>query len=82
MGKLNKSESKGLLIFSMLAVLVMAFGVVMNLLDHGARGRVAPIDGEERISGLSGKAVIWVGAIMPGMALLLYLSIRREDKPE
>jgi hypothetical protein len=82
MGKLNKSESKGLLIFSMLAVLVLAIGVVMNFLNQSTSGRVAPIHGEERIATLSGKSVIWVGAIMLGIVLLLYLSIRKENKPE
>jgi hypothetical protein len=82
MGKLNKSESKGLLIFSMLAVLVMAIGVVMNFLNQNIRGMVKPMDGVERMANLSGRDVIWVGAIMLGLTLLLYLSIIKEDKAE
>ena len=82
MGKLNKSESKGLLIFSILGVLVMAIGVVMTLLNHNTSGRVAPLHGEERISNFSGRDIIWVGAIMLGIVLLLYVSIRNEDKLE
>ena len=82
MGKLNKSESKGLLVFSVLGVLVMIIGILMNIFHQNTRGRVAPMYGGEIIASLSGRDIIWVGGIMLAMALLLYLSISKEDKAE
>ena len=82
MGKLNKAESKGLLIFSVFAVFVIVIGVIMSILGHDTSGRVRPIYGEERIVNLSSTAIIWTGIIMLGLVLLLYLSMRNEDKAE
>lgn len=76
---MNKRESRGLIIFSSISLLVLLIGIVMKILGQVAYGHL----GASRYYGpawisLTGNGVIILGILMLSFGLILYFMVQNE----